>query len=67
VKLRTFSEIKDEADSALLAEIMRGLTSGMTQAQVAEAMAVHPSTLCRFLQSKGYRVLRVIVEREDQL
>ena len=62
VELRAMSDIRAEADAAIVAEIRRGLDAGMTQAEVAEAMGTSASTLCRFLQRKGLRVARRVIE-----
>ena len=53
-RLRTFAEIQEEANAAIGAEIQRGISAGMTQAQVAEVMGVSPSKLCRWLKGHGY-------------
>ena len=60
--LRTMYEIQKQADEAVLSEVKKGLSRGMTQAQVAKAMGVSASTLCRFLQKKGWQVERRLIE-----
>lgn len=60
--LRTMADIQQEADHKALSEIRQGIAAGMTQEQVARAMGVSPSTLCRFLKKQGWRVERRMVE-----
>lgn len=60
--LKTMSEIQKQADEAVLAEVKKGLSRGMTQAQIAKAMGVSASTLCRFLQEQGWQVERRLIE-----
>jgi predicted DNA-binding protein (UPF0251 family) len=58
------SDIQRHADDAVLAEVRKGLSHGMTQAQIAKAMGVSLSTLCRFLQKQGWKVKCQLIESQ---
>lgn len=47
--LYKMSVFHDDFDRSVAKEIQRGLWAGMTQAQIAEAMDVAPSTIARFI------------------
>ena len=58
--LRRLADIQAQADEAVLAEIRKGIEAGMTQKQIAAAMAMSESKLCRFLQKHGWSVIRTL-------
>ena len=60
--LRTVAELRTEMDEAIVHEIEKGLDLGMSRAEIARALGVTSTWLCKFLKRMGMRIGQTLTQ-----